>query len=211
MPINDDTLLQIDATIVAGALIFLTLTSFGIAGILESLTKPLTYGITFVIIYPFALSAMIILFRTFLNEEIRPSIAIIKEKSQQNKKANMANRSTVPLAILNMVFLKIVISPRLLTIVGFIGLLILIGLMMLLTVFVSTLNPPVSQISEIEKECAKDPKAYNVAPPDCSKFTVGSLLEQCAQSPKEYNVLNKAECSKFIPNATTNTTLLSAK
>lgn len=173
MSIDDNGLLQANATVIAGVLILLT-----IAAAEEGLTKIVsnffTLAFTVVAIFPFAVSSTYIIDSKQADEK-----AGEKEKMMKNS-----------------------LKARRWTISGFFYVITVVIIIVVTNMFewvgpVKTFNGTWTSGS-IAMHCTKNITVFNVTHlSDCSKFTPGSIAEDCASRPRLYN-LDLNQCSQLL-------------
>jgi hypothetical protein len=168
--IDEKTLLQVNASMVIGALFILTLTAF-ISGP-ESHSRFFIGYMTILIIGPFAISALITL--------------NLEEDEYKTLQFAFAKGITISGFVVLAIYLILIVAYPHIQAVFF--------------QLSKSLNIEYQPwFGEIEYDCAKSPETFNVtaAPWKCSEFTEGSLAERCVKIPELFNV-PRSECSKFI-------------
>src|SRR5215207_2745953 len=171
MPIDDNSILQADATVIAGVLILLTIATLGDGLETRLFSNLFTLFFTVVAIFPFAISAMFII-------DVQMGI----HRTRQENIERDRNRA------------------RSLTVTGFVYLLAVVIMIVGANVY-ELLGPTKTfngtrTTSSVAMHCTQNPTAFNVTHlSQCSKFTPGSIAEDCAASPKAYE-LELSQCTE---------------
>jgi len=165
---DDTIILQIDGGIITGLLVFLTLTSLIpiVSGPFGNITAII---ITAGVIFPFAISAIMILSKHIKMSERLKAIRIDKLIDKLIKYSEYAGNAT------------------------FWGFIYLMGAIVVLFIFNlwPILSPTPSFIAEV---CEKNPTLFNIEKESCSRIKQGSLYEECVKNA----IPNVAECSNFM-------------
>ena len=166
---DDTVILQIDGGIITGLLVFLTLTSL-IPIVSDPFNKIIAIVITAGVIFPFAMSAIMVL-SNYIEMTYWQRLLLIDKiiKKLQNKSRYAVN----------------------LTSWGFVY---LIGAIVVLFVF-NLAGPLINGPTlPLIKACEKNTKEFGITAIDCAKIKPGSLYEECVKKAMP----NVSGCSKFM-------------
>lgn len=191
MTIDAKTLLQVDATVIVGVLFFLTLTSF-VKLSSDEISRVYVAAIEIVVVFPFGMSAIIIVVLDYRLRLRRLSSILAKGPIHGLKLQKTSFYRKIGQLFRGAEFFTFRRAESF-TIIGFAYL-----LFALLTLYIVA-NANINTKSTEEK-CAEAPSQFGVNKTHlwhCSMFSEGSLANKCVMNPHRFG-LNTSDCSKFI-------------